>query len=76
MQMGNRMSICDSFHPSELPIGTGHFDIIENLLVRAIIRIRRVGQVSMEVYWFCSWSLAWDLLKSILMAINVNVPIT
>lgn len=52
MQMGNR-SICDSFNPSELPIGTGHFDI-ENLPARAVIRIGRVGRSA----WRCTHSAA------------------
>lgn len=47
MQTGNRMSVCDSFHHSELPIGTGQ-DVIENL-VRAVMRIGRVERVSREV---------------------------
>lgn len=57
MQMGHRTLICDYFHPSELPIGIGHFDIIENP-VRAVIRIGRVEQISIEVCWLGRWSSA------------------
>lgn len=57
MQMGRRTLICDYFHPSELPIGIGHFDIIGNL-VRTVIRIGRGEQTSMEVCWRGSRLLA------------------